>query len=158
MNKRLYHGLGVFLFVLVSLGLEAQRVPASSGELLASDCVTCHNDRTRIGGLSLQSADLANVPAGAETWEKVVRKLRAGSMPPQGAPRPDKAALDGFAAYLETTIDKAAEAKPNPGHATMHRLNRAEYANAIRDVLHLDIDASALLPPNVRRALAQSPV
>ena len=69
-------------------------------------------------------------------------------MPPQGAPRPDKTALDGFTTYLETSIDRAAAAKPNPGHATMHRLNRAEYANAVRDLLHLEIDAAAILPPD----------
>ena len=109
-------------------------------------CVTCHNDKARIGGLSLQSADFSNIPAGAEIWEKVVRKLRAGAMPPQSAPRPDKAALDGFASFLETSLDRAAEAKPNPGEATMHRLNRTEYANAIRDILGLEIDATAILP------------
>ena len=69
-------------------------------------------------------------------------------MPPQGMPRPDQAALDGLASYLETSLDRAAAAKPNPGRATMHRLNRAEYANAIHDLLALDIDATALLPPD----------
>ena len=121
---------------------------AQHAEMAGRYCVTCHNDKTRIGGLSLQSADFNNIPAGAEIWEKVIRKLRAGSMPPQGAPRPDKATLDGFASFLETSLDRAAEAKPNPGEATMHRLNRAEYANAIRDLLGLDIDASAILPPD----------
>ena len=119
---------------------------AQNAELAGRYCVTCHNDKARVGGLSLQAVDFNNIPAGAETWEKVIRKLRAGSMPPQGAPRPDKAALDGFASYLETSLDRAAQAKPNPGEATMHRLNRAEYANAIRDLLGLEIDATAILP------------
>ena len=111
-------------------------------------CATCHSDKLRTGGLSLQNANLADIPKGAETWEKAIRKLRVGAMPPQGAPRPDKAALDGFASLLETSLDRAYLAGPNPGRATMHRLNRTEYANAIRDLLALDIDATALLPPD----------
>jgi len=121
---------------------------AQNAELAGRYCATCHNDKARVGGLSLQAVDFNNIPAGAEVWEKVIRKLRAGSMPPQGAPRPDKAALDGFATFLETSLDRAAAAKPNPGEATMHRLNRAEYANAIRDLLGLEIDATAILPPD----------
>ena len=116
--------------------------------LLDKYCVTCHNDKLRTGGLSLQAANLNDVPKNAETWEKVIRKLHVGAMPPQGLPRPDKPALDGLAAFLETSIDRAAAAQPNPGRATMHRLNRAEYANSIRDLLALDIDATALLPPD----------
>jgi Protein of unknown function (DUF1592)/Protein of unknown function (DUF1588)/Protein of unknown function (DUF1587)/Protein of unknown function (DUF1585)/Protein of unknown function (DUF1595) len=102
----------------------------------------------RTGGLSLQGADLADVPRNAENWEKVIRKLRTGSMPPQGMPRPQQSAIDGLASYLEVSLDRAAAATPNPGHAAMHRLNRAEYANAIRDSLALDIDSTALLPPD----------
>jgi len=79
-------------------------------------------------------------------WEKVIRKLRVGSMPPQGMPRPEAGVLDGLATYLETSLDKAAAAKPNPGRVSMHRLNRTEYANAIRDLLGLEIDPTALLP------------
>ncbi len=121
---------------------------AAQASFLDKYCVTCHNEKLRIGGLSLQSANLTDVPKDAETWEKAIRKLRVGAMPPQGLPRPDKAALDGLAAYLETSLDRAAAAQPNPGRATMHRLNRAEYANSIRDLLALDIDATALLPPD----------
>jgi mono/diheme cytochrome c family protein len=116
--------------------------------LLDKYCVTCHSDKLRTGGLSLQSMDVNQVPEGAETWEKVIRKLRVGAMPPQGMPRPDKAAIDGLAGYLEQSLDKAYGANPNPGLATMHRLNRAEYANAIRDLLGLEVDATALLPPD----------
>src|SRR5215469_14791045 len=111
-------------------------------------CITCHNDKLRTGGLSLQSMDLADIPKGAETWEKVIRKLRVGAMPPQGMPRPDARTLDGLATFLETAIDRAAAANPNPGRAGMHRLNRTEYANAVHDLLSLDIDAAALLPPD----------
>ena len=111
-------------------------------------CIACHSDKLRTGGLSLQTADLSNVPASAETWEKVIRKLRTGSMPPQGMPRPDGPILDALASFLETSLDRAAAAKPNPGHAAMHRLNRAEYANAIHDLVGLDVDATALLPPD----------
>ena len=124
--------------------------PAKSAQaaLLDRYCVTCHSDKLRTGGLSLQSANLADVPQGAETWEKVIRKLRVGAMPPQGMPRPDKTALDGLASFFETALDRAYAAKPNPGHATMHRLNRTEYGNAIHDLLALDIDADAILPPD----------
>ncbi len=111
-------------------------------------CVTCHSDKMRTGGLSLQGTDLSDVPRNAENWEKVIRKLRTGSMPPQGMPRPEQSAIDGLASFLESSLDRAAAAKPNPGHAAMHRLNRAEYANAIRDLLALDIDSTALLPPD----------
>jgi mono/diheme cytochrome c family protein len=111
-------------------------------------CVTCHSNELRTGDLSLQDLDLNKAPEAAETWEKVIRKLRVGAMPPQGMPRPDKATADGLASYLETSLDRAYAANPNPGRATMHRLNRAEYANAIRDLLALNIDATALLPPD----------
>src|SRR5581483_11114445 len=83
-----------------------------------------------------------------ETWEKVIRKLRVGAMPPQGMPRPDKTAVNGLATFLEDALDRAYAANPNPGPASMHRLNRAEYANAIRDLLALDVDSTALLPPD----------
>src|SRR5215831_18696876 len=134
------------LFVLSALALHAQ--PQQQKAVLDQYCVTCHNDKLRTGGLSLQSADLTNVPKAAETWEKVIRKLRVGAMPPQGMPLPAGAALDGLAGFLETALDRAYEANPNPGRASMHRLNRAEYANAIRDLLALDIDASTILPPD----------
>jgi mono/diheme cytochrome c family protein len=124
------------------------QAPAAPRALLDKYCVTCHSDKLRTGGLSLQTLDLANVPGNAETWEKAIRKLRVGAMPPQGMPRPDKAAIEGLTSYLETALDRSYAANPNPGPATMHRLNRAEYANAIRDLLALDVDATALLPPD----------
>ncbi|HEX5108436.1 MAG TPA: DUF1592 domain-containing protein [Vicinamibacterales bacterium] len=111
-------------------------------------CATCHSDRTRSGGLSLEHADFTDIPKAAETWEKVIRKVRAGMMPPPGMPRPPGDQLDAMTAFLETSLDRAAAARPRPGRTAMHRLNRAEYANAIRDLLDLEIDATALLPPD----------
>jgi hypothetical protein len=122
--------------------------PAEHAALVNKYCVTCHNDKARTGGMSLESASLTDVPHNAELWEKAIRKLRVGAMPPQGAPRPEKRVLDDFATYLEASLDHAASEKPNPGRATMHRLNRTEYGNAIRDLLGLEIDAAALLPPD----------
>lgn len=122
---------------------------AGSGEKATLDryCVGCHSDQLKTGGLSLQNADLSRLPEHAENWEKVIRKLRVGAMPPQGLPR-DQVALDGLAKYLETSLDKTAMANPNPGRLSIHRLNRAEYQNAVHDVLGLEVDASALLPPD----------
>jgi hypothetical protein len=128
-------------------------------------CVTCHNQRLKTGGLSLDLLDLANVPANAEAWEKVVRKLRLGVMPPQGVRRPDRASYDSLIGWLEETLDSAAATHPNPGLPVLHRMNRAEYANAIRDLLGLDVDVTSLLPPddaaygfdNVADALGTSP-
>ncbi len=118
----------------------------SERALVDKYCVTCHSDKLKTGGLSLQSADLTNIPAGAETWEKVIHKVKLGAMPPQGMPRPDPATLDHFATWLETSIDRAAAANPNPGRATLHRLNRTEYADSVRDLLALDVDPAPLLP------------
>jgi cytochrome c5 len=118
----------------------------SQRALLDRYCVTCHNQKTQTAGLLLDKADLANVPAHAELWEKVIRKVRAGSMPPAGMPRPDAAAADAFATWLETAIDRAAAAAPNPGRPVLHRLNRTEYGNAIRDLLAVEIDPASLLP------------
>jgi hypothetical protein len=109
-------------------------------------CVRCHNERLKTGGLVLERIDLGQVGSQAETLEKVVRKLRTGQMPPAGAPRPEKAAVDAFATALESALDDAAAAAPNPGRPMIHRLNRTEYANAIRDLLGLEIDARPLLP------------
>jgi Protein of unknown function (DUF1592)/Protein of unknown function (DUF1588)/Protein of unknown function (DUF1585)/Protein of unknown function (DUF1587)/Protein of unknown function (DUF1595)/Planctomycete cytochrome C len=127
-----------------------QLVPASATQrpLVDKYCVTCHSDKLKTAGLSLQSADLAKVPENAELWEKVIRKIRVEAMPPQGLPRPDKAAMNAFASSLENAIDTQAAARPNPGHSALHRLNRSEYANAIRDLLALDVDTTTLLPPD----------
>ena len=111
-------------------------------------CVTCHSARLKSGDLVLENADVAHLANNVEMWEKVVRKLRAGVMPPQGARRPDDATMHALIASLESSLDQAAEARPNPGRPLLHRLNRAEYKNAIRDLLALDVDVATLLPPD----------
>ena len=104
----------------------------------------------KTGGLTLQGVTLArNAGEHAEVLEKAVRKIRAGAMPPLGAPRPDAAAMERFVTSLETELDRAAAAHPNPGRTeTFHRLNRTEYGNAIRDLLDLDVDVAV---PGSRR-------
>jgi hypothetical protein len=115
-------------------------------------CVTCHNSRATTSatasGVVLDSADLNHVADDPALWEKVVRKLRTDSMPPEGQPRPDRAANDALVGFLESRLDRAALDHPNPGRPLAHRLNRAEYANAIRDLLALEVDPAALLPPD----------
>ena len=125
-------------------------VTASAGfaqqSTLDQYCITCHNQKLKTGGLELDKLSLQKVGPDAETWEKVVRKLRAGMMPPAGAKRPDRATLDALASSVETALDRGAAEHPNPGRTPLHRMNRAEYANAIRDLLAVDVDASTLLP------------
>jgi hypothetical protein len=130
----------------------AQTTPPASASapraLLDKYCVTCHSDRAKTGDLTLEKIDPANAAANAEIWEKVIRKLRVGAMPPAGMPKPSQADVNAFLTSLEASLDRAYAANPNPGHATLHRLNRTEYANSIRDLLALDVDASSLLPPD----------
>ena len=109
-------------------------------------CVTCHNQRLKTGGLALDELDLATVGRNAEAWEQVVRKLRVGAMPPRGARRPDQATYDTLITWLEGELDRTGT--DNPGRPTLRRLNRAEYANAIRDLLGFDVDVASLLPPD----------
>ena len=126
-------------------------VPAGSAvqrELLDKYCVTCHNDRVKTANLSLQGADLSQVGEHADFWEKVVRKLRAGVMPPPDMPRPSLVEYDGLRDWLEREIDRKAAGRVFPGSVVLHRLNRTEYANAIRDLLDLEIDVTTLLPPD----------
>ncbi len=128
-------------------GSDTRDQAAAQRALLDQYCVTCHNDRTKRANLSLEKLDLtAHVSDNPQFWEKVVRKLRAGVMPPPGVRRPDLAAYTGLTEWLETQIDR--KAKINPGTKVLHRLNRAEYANAIRDLLDLEIDPATLLPPD----------
>ncbi len=121
---------------------------ASQRALLDKYCVTCHNDRINTANLSLQNTDLSKVGEHAELWEKVVRKLRAGVMPPPDVPRPPLAEYEGLRDWLEGELDRHAAARVNPGSIVLHRLNRTEYANAVRDLLDLEIDVSTLLPPD----------
>src|SRR6185369_248394 len=126
---------------------------------------TCHNQRLKTAGLLLDGMDLEHVGKDAAAWEKVVRKIRTGMMPPSGARRPERAVLDGFASDLEGRLDKAVAPGANLDAPALHRLNRTEYANAIRDLLALDVDAATLLPAdassdgfdNIADALSVSP-
>jgi mono/diheme cytochrome c family protein len=112
-------------------------------------CVSCHNEKVKSGGLTLSTLDLAQPSGHADVWEHVIRKVRTGAMPPAGRPRPEKTASEALVGYLETELDKAAFAHPNPGQPALPRLNRAEYRNAIRDLLTLEIDATSLLPNDI---------
>jgi mono/diheme cytochrome c family protein len=139
---------------------------SSQRQLLNRYCVTCHNARAKVGGLVLENMDLADVGAHGEVWEKVVRKLRAGMMPPPGMPAPAADDKHALVQTLEASLDRAAAATARPGRPLVHRLNRAEYANAIRDLLALDIDPAPLLPAddssagfdNIADVLGLSPV
>ncbi len=109
-------------------------------------CVGCHSGPTPFAGLNLEPLDFANLEANGQIWEKLIRKLRARQMPPAGMPRPDDATLEALVKYVESGRDHMAAVKPNPGRTTLHRLNRTEYGNAIRDLLALEIDVTDLLP------------
>ncbi len=167
-------GIGTALAVVAVMGPLAAAHPQAQSTsspvdsyraVLDQYCVTCHSEtvvrgagpseptplvsQLRMVGLMLDATDLANIEEDTEIWEKVVRKLRTRAMPPQPRPRPDEATYDGLVSWLETELDRAAAAHPNPGRRpAVHRLNRAEYANAIRDLLALDIDGQSLLPPD----------
>ena len=129
-------------------------------------CVTCHSDRLKTAGLTLESIDTTNISAAPDVWEKVVRKVRVGMMPPQGSPAPDAASRAALVSWLTGELDAHAAAHPDPGRPLVHRLNRAEYGNAIRDLLDLEIDPASLLPAddsaygfdNVADVLGVSPV
>jgi cytochrome c551/c552 len=156
---------GALLLLAGAVTLCAQQPASPQRALLDRYCVGCHNQKAKTAGLMLDQLDVTHPGENPETWEKVVRKVRAGMMPPSGAPRPERAQLDAFAAGLETELDRAAALKPNPGNPGLHRLNRIEYANAIRDLLSLDVDTATLLPAddssegfdNIADALAVSP-
>ena len=129
-------------------------------------CVTCHNARLRTASLLLDQADVGRPETGAAIWEKVLHKLRAREMPPAGVAHPDEASYNALVSYLETSLDAAAAAHPNPGRPGAYRLNRFQYANSIRDLLGLEIDAASLLPAddsgygfdNIGDVLTVSPV
>jgi hypothetical protein len=156
------------LALAMGVGLSAQRPARSQPSLVRSHrpapesqdhnaivrryCVTCHNDKARTGGLSLAAFDVTRAADNAEIAEKMIRKLQAGLMPPPLSARPDEAAHAALVAALENTVDAAASAKPNPGNRTFQRLNRPEYARAIRDLLELDVDAGSWLPLDTKSA------
>jgi hypothetical protein len=141
--------MGSLAVLLVAGSFLADGQPAASPQraLINQYCTGCHNDKLKTAGLALNTVSVENVDQNPEVWEKVLRKVRARYMPPYGLPRPDEGAYETFTSYLETSLDRAAAAKPNPGRTeTLRRLNRTEYQNAIRDLLAVDVDVAALLP------------
>jgi hypothetical protein len=136
-----------FVFAALASGASPAASSVSAHRaMLDHYCVTCHNQKAKTANLTFDTMDLSLVGKDSAVWERAVRKLRGGMMPPPGAPRPDPAAVDSFVAFLEVALDNAAIAIPNLGAVPLHRLNRAEYANAIKDVLGVDVDPAALLP------------
>src|SRR4029079_10235469 len=125
-------------------------VPTTSERkhMLMQYCTACHNDKLKTAGMSVVPLDADNIPANQETWEKILRRLSLGEMPPRGMPRPPKEQIADFTHWLSTTLDAQAAAKPNPGRATVRRMNRGEYANAVRDLLALDVDFGKEMPPD----------
>ena len=162
--------LGLTISWLMAAGMvvpavKAQSHPSDHRAILNQYCVTCHNQRTKTAGLALDTTDLSAIGRDAETWEKVVRKLRSGMMPPQGASHPDDATRNGLISWLTTELDRAA-VNANPGRPLLSRLNRTQYATVIRDLLSLEVDPAVLLPPdaaaygfdNIGDVLGVSPV
>jgi mono/diheme cytochrome c family protein len=151
--------------------LSAGKPAASSASLNTSPalmnqyCSNCHNADDLAGGMDISKLDIEKIGKDAAVWERIVRKVRTGMMPPSGQPRPTRAVLDAFASDLESRLDKTAAANPNPGTLSVHRLNRTEYANAVRDLLELEVDVTNILPAddsnegfdNMADALSVSP-
>jgi hypothetical protein len=140
---------------VATVGAGSQNAPASTRVAASPDpaflkqyCASCHNERVKAGSLVLTSLDPAAVDDHVDVWEKVVRKLRTGMMPPASAPKPPRAVGASFTTALESALDRAAARRLDPGIPALHRLNRTEYANAVRDLLALDVDVSAMLPPD----------
>ena len=160
MKRRLMFLIGATCAIAVlgyDLRASAQQAPASAAAnpasaaanhqaVLSKYCVSCHNERVKSGNLVLTALDISDPGKNLESWEKVIRKVGTGAMPPVGRARPDKATADSLVQYLETELDRAAMAHPHPGRSRLQRLNRAEYKNAIRDLLALDVDVTSMLP------------
>jgi hypothetical protein len=179
MNLKRLILISTTLFLLAAASNVAQNAPAPRQNVAAPApaiepldpalpnqyCITCHNQRAKTAGLMLDTLDYQHLDKDTATWEKVIRKIKTGMMPPSGMRRPERAVLDAFANEVEKRLDAAASRNPNPGTPALHRLNRTEYANVIRDLLALDIDVAALLPPddategfdNIADALGTSP-
>ena len=140
-----------WLWAALSVTAPAAKPPA---EVLQKYCLSCHSEKVKAAGFTLDPATASHPDEHAGQWEKVVRKLRSNSMPPPGAARPDTATMASLISSLEDALDQAAAAKPNPGRLPLlHRLTRTEYQNAVRDLLMLDslpkeFDYSLLLPPD----------
>jgi mono/diheme cytochrome c family protein len=158
---------GLILALVMATAIVGAQAPAAAPPKAAIDqyCVACHSTRLKTGGFVLEGLDVDHVAADRATWEKVVTKLQLRVMPPLGSRRPDEDTYERLTSWLEGQLDAAALAHSNPGLPVLHRLNRAEYANTIRDLLGLDVDVAALLPPddaaygfdNVADALGSSP-
>lgn len=161
------HALLISLLFVGFSCTEAQQSPvAQYREDLNRYCVTCHNETLKTAGLMLDQANLEDVSQDRQLWERVLVKLTLRAMPPVGMPRPDEGRYEELIAHLESELDRIAQADPNPGSVTVHRLNRAEYTNAIRDLLSIEIDSTVFLPPdntsqgfdNIAEVLAVSPL
>jgi hypothetical protein len=170
MNRTVFGWIGIALVGISSFQAARPQslspVPSHSSSqraVLDRYCVVCHNEQSRTAGLALDTMDVVQISEGAPVWEKVLRKLRGRAMPPAGMPRPDEATYDSLTTYLEQELDGA---EPNPGRPVLHRLNRAEYTNAIRDLLAMEIDGASLLPAddsgygfdNIGEVLSVSPM
>ena len=165
----LFAGCGLLLLVTLPSLVNAQEslVSRDLRVLLDRNCVTCHNSTLKTANVILDVANIDDLSADPQLWEKVVTKLTLRAMPPVGMPvRPTESEYKAILAYLETRLDKLAQENPEPGRPTIHRLNRTEYTNAVRDLLNLQVDVSALLPPdnveagfdNIAEVLAVSPL
>ena len=166
-------GLGILTIGYKGVPLSAQlpgsgvpSIVSAHRNLLNRYCITCHNEKLGTADLLLDQADVEHVDRDAAIWEKVVRKLRAGAMPPAGLPRPDQAATGALIGYLESELDRTAATAPDPGRPVIHRLNRSEFSNAVRDLLAVEIDELSLLPAddsghgfdNIGETLSVSPL
>jgi hypothetical protein len=151
MTRHAFYGSGtacLAIFAVAAYGFQ-QNAPTPAGKLVNQYCVSCHNQKAKTANLALDRADSEHPANSAEAWEKVIVKLRSRAMPPPGMPRPDNATYDSVSDWLESEIDRAAATRVNPGRtASLHRLNRAEYANAVRDLIAVEVDAQAMLPPD----------
>src|SRR5262245_36328230 len=151
-KRRLQMGFLLFIGVLATLysgsSSRAQRADALSAQraLIEENCVVCHNQKSTTGGVSLEDLNFDKVGDNAALWEKVLRKARTGQMPPPGAPRLEASEAAAFVNWLEGALDRAARLNPDPGRPAIHRLNRTEYSNVIRDLLAVDIKSGAALP------------
>lgn len=149
LKKVSWRGLTGAIIAFNSAICAAQQTPHDAAGFqgtVDSYCVTCHNDTLNTAGLSLQQVEVADIAAGAETWEKVLRKLKGRTMPPSGMPRPDGPTYDAFAGFLESALDRQARLEPRPGRPAIRRMNRTEYMNAVRDILAVDIHDDTILP------------
>ena len=142
-------GFTLIVSVLGAVGGARAEAQALSRDLLDRYCVTCHNERLQTANLRLDQIDLHRVGDHAEALEKVVRKLRAGQMPPEGRPRPDQGAIETFVTALEAALDREADGQLTPGRVASRRMNRVEYVNAIEDLLDLRFDGAELLPSDM---------